>query len=183
MSIQFSNYCMEAELSYEGRRYDWCVFAGAEKEMIDRIASITYHLHPTFPNPTRIATNKEHRFPLVSSGWGEFSVGIKIEFTDGSRESTSYWLRLREDNWPKKAPPSQFATDNHAAVYGVLAEGTYRWRKLETLIKKTGLVESAVCKILQELEDADLARKSYLRSIEGQEMWGATMLVGVLPRL
>lgn len=59
----------------------------------------------------------------------------------------------------------------------MLAEGTYRWKKLETVISKTGLVEASVENILRDLEDKDLAREAHFRLIEGQELWGATKLV------
>ena len=183
MSVEFANYSMSHEIKYEQPWYDWCVFASADRTTIDRIASVQYHLHPSFPNPIRMTTDKKHRFPLITDGWREFSIGIHLTFTDGTSESTSYWLRLSQDNWPKKAAPAQFATAEHQAVYGVLTEGPYRWRKLKTLIAKTGLPEDSVRQLLKDLENEDLARRALVPSIDGQEMWAATLLVGVLPHL
>ncbi len=184
MSLKFSNYSMVAEETEERLWFDWCVFAADEENAVNKIKRVKYHLHPTFVNPLRIATNREQRFALVSNGWGEFSIGIEVEFLDGTVERTKHWLNLLHgDNWPRKASPERFATSDHEEVYAVLSEGKYRWRKLKTIVQKTSLPEPRVREVLKSLEDDDFARKSFVPSIDGQELWAATTIVGVLPKL
>jgi len=43
---------------------------------------VTYHLHPTFANPTRIL--KKAPFKIEEQGWGEFELGITLTFIDKS---------------------------------------------------------------------------------------------------
>jgi transcription initiation factor IIF auxiliary subunit len=184
MSVKFSNYSMVSEETEERLWFDWCVFTDADDNTVNKINRVKYYLHPSFANPIRIQTNREHRFALVSNGWGEFSIAIEIEFLNGTIEHTKHWLKLFQgDNWPRKVRPEHLATSDHTEVYVLLCEGMYRWRKLKTIVEKTGLPEPRVREVLNSLEDDDLARKSSVRSIDGQELWSATTIVGVLPRL
>jgi transcription initiation factor IIF auxiliary subunit len=183
MSIQFANYSMRAEIKYEQAWFDWCVFVAAEKPVLNRIAQVHYQLHPTFPNPIRITDDRNHRFPLITNGWGEFSLSITVALIDGTSETSSYWVRLRSDAWPKKRRPTKFETNEEERVYDVLAEGQFRWRKLNTIERRTGLKTDVIFKALERLESTNLARKAEVRSIDQQEMWGATAIVGIMPEL
>lgn len=174
---------MRSNATQEVDTYDWCVFVEGEKSTLDRIANVRYKVHPTFRNPIRTTDDRNHRFALFTNGWGEFRLSITVTLADGTTEDTSYWLRLFNENWPKEQRPQAFSTDEDERVYNFLAEGQYRWRKVNTLARKTGLDTIPLLAALERLENADLARRSSVRSIDQQEMWGATAIVGVMPRL
>ncbi len=76
------------------QHYDWKVFVNADPETLAKIDSVTYFLHPTFPNPVRTVSDASTGFALETKGWGEFEIGAKIQFKDGSTENTSYMLDL-----------------------------------------------------------------------------------------
>jgi transcription initiation factor IIF auxiliary subunit len=179
MSVSFSNYSTRLG----AQRYNWCVFVNGDKATLDRITKVRYQLHPTFPNPIRVNDDRNHRFALESNGWGEFALWITVTYADGTNENDSYWLKLFDENWPKKQRPSAFSTKEEERVYDVLAEGQHRWRKLNTMKLRTGLKTKQLLAALGRLENANLIRKAPVRSIDQQEMWGTTEIVGVMPRL
>jgi transcription initiation factor IIF auxiliary subunit len=183
MSLVFTNYSMESEVKYDEKWYDWCVFVEGDEAILERIVEVKYQLHPTFPNPLRSSTDKRHRFPLISNGWGEFALGISVVLADAAIQTLSYRVRLRDNNWPKKQRPARFNSKEEESVYNVLAEGQFRWRKLNTIGRKTGLSDQTTATALRNLETANLARKAHVRSIDQQEMWGATAIVGIMPQI
>lgn len=69
----------------EKRTHRWTIFVrGLENEdMSYFIKSVTFQLHPSFENPVRVV--EQPPFEVTEHGWGEFGVGIKINFHD-SRE-------------------------------------------------------------------------------------------------
>jgi transcription initiation factor IIF auxiliary subunit len=183
MSISFSNYSMRLNATQDVVIYDWCVFVAGDRSTLDHIANVRYKLHPTFPDPIRITDDRYHRFALNTTGWGEFRLSITVTLADGTTEELSYWVQLFNENWPKKQRPPTFSTDEEERVYNVLVEGQYRWRKVNTLARKTALEAIPLRAALERLESADLARRSSGRSIDQQELWGATAIVGIMPRL
>lgn len=61
------------------------------------IRSVTYKIHETFSNPTRVA--EKAPFEVEEMGWGEFTIQAKIYFTD-THEKPAYFtifLKLHED--------------------------------------------------------------------------------------
>jgi transcription initiation factor IIF auxiliary subunit len=183
MSVVFTNYSMESEVKYEEKYYDWCVFVAGDAASLQQIVEVKYELHPTFPNPIRVITDRAHRVPLISSGWGEFHLRIGVILVGGENRTFSYRLRLAQDNSPKKDRPLRFDSKEQERVYDVLTEGQFRFCKLNTIERKTGLSPETAEVALRHLEALDLARKAHVRSIDQQEMWGSTSIVGVIPRL
>lgn len=183
MTIKLNSYSMWTEKKYEDDWYDWCVFVDEDLEVINTIRSVEYTLHPTFPNPVRVIKDKTSRFVLFSSGWGGFRIKVRIDYENGSSLKTSFSLQLLRDNWPKKQPPQDFSENETKLVYQALLHEKHRWRKIDTLVKNSNLPKDAVLRILEELQNQDLARKAYYLSIDGKEMWGATAVVGVSPRI
>ncbi|MFX0196032.1 MAG: pYEATS domain-containing protein [Candidatus Hodarchaeota archaeon] len=181
-SLSFNNYSMLVEREKALDWYDWCLFAAGPKEAIQAVREIEYRLHPTFPNPIRIVKDKNTRFALFSTGWGEFTVDIEVLFEDGERIEREYFLQLAEDNWPRFELPSG-ADEDVRKVYLALFHKKYRWRKLETAVRGSGMEELAVRGILEELEAKNLVRRAYFKSIDNKELWGATAVVGISPRL
>lgn len=71
--------------SVEGAHsHRWTVFLrGLENEdMSGLIDSVTFHLHASFANPTRVLTSAPYR--VTETGWGEFSIMISVKFVDPS---------------------------------------------------------------------------------------------------
>ena len=71
----FPSFCMGQDVqlannaTYLGDgRYEWTVFVVAEKAALDNIKYVEYTLHPTFPEPKRVATNRDDNFSLSANG-------------------------------------------------------------------------------------------------------------------
>jgi hypothetical protein len=97
--IKFNNYAKPIGEMKGTPYYRWRVFVDEPKSVLDRIKEVHYFLHPTFPQPLRIQTNRRDHFALETTGWGEFTLQISVVFTDGSRAKTSYYLQLNNE-WP-----------------------------------------------------------------------------------
>src|SRR5437899_8571127 len=96
MSIRFRNYSMFTEKKYDRNWYEWCVFVDSDREVVDRINAVEYKLHPTFPDPVRLITQKENRFALFSSGWGGFLIKTRVIFEDGAKRLADItWISTR----------------------------------------------------------------------------------------
>ena len=180
--VKFSSYSKMVKEGPQHNQYSWCVFVDEEAEVLERIKSVEYTLHPTFPDPVRTVTDRSTRFALFSSGWGEFRMKAAVTFTDGTQEEQSFHLELFKDNWPGEKPPQEFPDDLARTVYDLVAQGDARWRKLDTLSSKTGLSEQEVNKALGQLADKNLVRKAEYPSIDGKELWGPTTTVGIMPK-
>jgi hypothetical protein len=178
--IRFDEYSIFVQKKYEYDWYDWCVFVSGDVSLMASIESVQYTLHPSFPDPMRLVTNRAECFRLYSSGWGVFNIGIKVTFTDGETTETSYSLKLFGE-WPLGAAPETPDADEQA-VYQTLLHPKFRWRKMSTILSKTGLPEPRVLEVLRGMEAANVVRKAYFKSVDNQEMWGATSVVGIAPR-
>ena len=178
--LKFDEYSMFVQKKYEYDWYDWCVFVSGDAAVVEGIESVQYTLHPSFPDPVRLVTNRADCFPLYSAGWGGFSIGVKLTFTDGETADTSYYLKLLGE-WPRGAEPDAPGADEQA-VYQTLLHPKFRWRKMSTLLSKTGLPEPRVLEVLRRMEAENVVRKAYFKSVDNQEMWGATAVVGIAPR-
>src|SRR6185436_18147873 len=99
----------------------------------------------------RLVSSKETKFALFSSGWGGFSMKIRVNFEDGSSTSTSYFLKL-DRSWPLKGRPKEFPNTDTQLVYDSLIHEKFRWRKLETLVKNSNLAKESVLTVLDYLE-------------------------------
>lgn len=74
--------------------YDWKVYVAEAPDVLEKIEHVTYFLHPTFPDPVRTVSDPSTGFALETTGWGEFEIGAKIQFKDGSSSNTLYMLDL-----------------------------------------------------------------------------------------
>lgn len=75
-----------------GERYDFEVYV--EAPSADEVDRVEYVLHETFPNPIRERQDPQDNFALKSNGWGEFDIGIKVHFRDGTVERLRHPLKL-----------------------------------------------------------------------------------------
>lgn len=76
-------------------RFEWKVFVVANGSTLDSIRAVEYTLHPSFPNPVVLVTNRQTNFALKANGWGEFYIYAKILYRDGRVERKKHWLILR----------------------------------------------------------------------------------------
>jgi transcription initiation factor IIF auxiliary subunit len=83
-------------------RYDWTVFVDADAATLAQIKSVEYTLDPTFPNPVRTVSKRENKFALSSSGWGVFTMYIKVSFADGKVGNYRYPLRFSKPTYGQK---------------------------------------------------------------------------------
>jgi len=85
--------------------WQWSVWVGGSREALKQVGSVTYHLHPTFPEPVREVRNAKTRFRLRGSGWGEFAITADLRFRDGSTRRLERWLELRGEEGQSGADP------------------------------------------------------------------------------
>jgi|GEM_PF-2765881 hypothetical protein len=77
--------------------WDWTIFIKAPEDVLEQIEYVEYSLHPTFPNPVRIVNRRgtgPHAFSLTTSGWGTFTVKVKVYYKDGTYQRISHSLRF-----------------------------------------------------------------------------------------
>ncbi|MET0657416.1 MAG: patatin-like phospholipase family protein [Steroidobacteraceae bacterium] len=75
-------------------RWDWAMrIEGVSANDLQVVRSVTYGLHPAYPNPNRVIRNPENGFELqmrstvpADETWGRFDVRVTIACNDGTRE-------------------------------------------------------------------------------------------------
>lgn len=76
--------------------WNWEIFLDTDRKTLGEIKCVKYTLHPTFPQPERLVctpgSDPARSFLLSSSGWGTFTVGVEIQFTDGDVRRTTHAL-------------------------------------------------------------------------------------------
>jgi hypothetical protein len=80
--------------------WNWTIFVKAPEDVLEQIEYVEYKLHPTFPNPVRIVNQRgsgPYAFPLTTSGWGTFTVQIKVYYKDGTYQRLAHSLRFYDD--------------------------------------------------------------------------------------
>lgn len=102
--VKFSNYAEKVEERGRYDWYNWKVFVDEEDEILDKIDYVEYLLHQTFPNRRRVIKDRESKFALESSGWGQFYIVITIGFKDGNKTEQRYFLSF-DKSWPKPTDP------------------------------------------------------------------------------
>lgn len=76
-------------------RWDWDVYlASDDPTELDNVEDVKYVLHPTFPNPIRVVTNRQEGFRLKTNGWGTFSITAFVRFKDGDKIKLVHELDL-----------------------------------------------------------------------------------------
>ena len=99
MGLKFNNYSRHVESRGKYEWFEWQVFMDEPVEKLDKVRSVEYRLHETFPNPIRIVEDRNSGFALRSAGWGEFWIFITIYLKEGTEEHTKYYLDLSKP-WP-----------------------------------------------------------------------------------
>ncbi len=84
---------IEQQATYVGDDWwSWSVRLAGSRVELARVASVTYFLHPTFPNPVVETTDRRSRFRLSSGGWGTFTIHAHVKGKTGK-----VLVRLRHD--------------------------------------------------------------------------------------
>jgi hypothetical protein len=83
--------------SVGNKRWNWTVFIKGDREAIDAVKCVEYKLHPTFPDPIRLVCDRgdlSRPFGLSATGWGTFSIGIRVFMKDGSHKDLKHQLKF-----------------------------------------------------------------------------------------
>lgn len=81
--------------------WDWTIYVKGPEDVLEKIQYVEYTLHPTFPNPVRIISErglKPYAFPLSTSGWGTFTVKVKVYYRDGTYQQMAHSLVFSENS-------------------------------------------------------------------------------------
>jgi hypothetical protein len=65
-----------------------------------------YMLHPTFPEPVRLVTDRASGFRLTATGWGAFTIVAEVRGRDGTVQKLKHVLQLRESAGTGASPPA-----------------------------------------------------------------------------
>ena len=77
---------------FESNRYAVTTWVAASQQTLDRIARVTYYLHPTF-NPSVVTRDsRSDDFRLSFTAWGQFEIKAKVYFNDGTVKDVSRFL-------------------------------------------------------------------------------------------
>jgi len=74
--------------------WEWSVWIEGDEADLDRVATVTWHLHPSFPQPVISTSDRASKFRLDSSGWGEFTLRAVVLMGDGGDTLLEHRLRL-----------------------------------------------------------------------------------------
>jgi len=66
------------DAEYNRTMYAFHVIIQATDDVLDRIESVRYSLHPSYPNPIRVVTDRASRFKLKDLAWGETNVRAEV---------------------------------------------------------------------------------------------------------
>lgn len=79
--------------------FRWSIYLDADKEILNKIDRVVYHLHPSFPVKD-ITVGEERRqegFKLDTQGWGIFNIFLDIFLKDGTKITASHYLSFDKD--------------------------------------------------------------------------------------
>jgi YEATS family/TIR domain len=96
---------IQQSADYQGNDWwKWAVWLEGSDGELEQVRSVTYHLHSTFRDPIRTTENRNTKFKLESSGWGEFNIRIDVLFETGKAKHLQHYLTL---TYPEKAGPAR----------------------------------------------------------------------------
>ena len=74
--------------------WEWSVWLEGQDADLDAIRQVVYTLHYTFPQPIRVITTRNNNFRLDSSGWGTFTLYVRIQLPDDGYIDLEHELEL-----------------------------------------------------------------------------------------
>ncbi|RKH43542.1 pYEATS domain-containing protein [Corallococcus sicarius] len=75
----------------------WTAYIEAPDAVLRQVRCVEYTLHPTFPDPVREICERgkgPRAFPLEATGWGSFTLQVRVFFEDGHIQKLTRRLRL-----------------------------------------------------------------------------------------
>ena len=89
------NFAVAQSQKYEGENWwKWSLWIEGTDADLDQIASVTYRLHPTFPEPIRTVTDRAGKFQLRCSGWGVFLIPVEVRLKNGKKMQLEHQLQF-----------------------------------------------------------------------------------------
>ena len=89
------NFFVAQSQKYERENWwRWSLWIEGSAAELDEIRSVTYRLHPTFPEPIRIVTDRASKFQLRCSGWGIFLIPVKVRLKNGKTVALAHQLQF-----------------------------------------------------------------------------------------
>ena len=89
------NFAVAQSQKYEGDQWwKWSLWIEGSEEDLDEIRSVTYTLHPTFPEPIRTVTDRASKFQLRCSGWGIFLIPVEVRLKNGKSVRLAHQLQF-----------------------------------------------------------------------------------------
>lgn len=89
------NFFVAQNQKYEGDQWwKWSLWIEGSDEDLDQIESVTYALHPTFPEPIRAVTDRASKFQLRCSGWGIFLIPVRVRLKNGQTIDLAHQLQF-----------------------------------------------------------------------------------------
>jgi hypothetical protein len=167
-----------------GDRWEWTIFITGPDQLLRSVRAVEYTLHPTFPNPvqTRPRGNDPAKpFAFTATGWGVFTVGIKVTFANGQTKSLRHMLSFvapptcsdhvtLDERRFQSIPDARFKND----VYVYVGDIVDRWKKAPTSVTLF-MAESGSWGRSGRLSEADFAARVArnprwtLRAVDGRE--------------
>lgn len=90
-----NKYKVAQDSTYLGDDYwDWSIWIEATELNLNKIKNVVYNLHETFPRPIRIIDSRDNKFKLDTSGWGVFTIYIRINFKNETVLDLEHELEL-----------------------------------------------------------------------------------------
>jgi transcription initiation factor IIF auxiliary subunit len=91
-------YKVAQDYKYTGDDYwDWSVWIDASDADLDKIDKVVYNLHFSFREPVQVIKTRQNKFKLKNSGWGTFTMYVRISFKDDTVLDLEHELEL---NYP-----------------------------------------------------------------------------------
>lgn len=87
MSLRLDNKSKYAGRTGDTDWWKWTAFIEGDKEDLDAVDYVEYHLHPGFPDPIKRVRNRSRRFAMTTQGWGTFELKAKVVFKDKKRKA------------------------------------------------------------------------------------------------
>jgi len=101
-------FSIQQNADYQGNDWwKWAVWLEGPDNKLDKVRSVTYHLHPTFRDRIRTIESRNDKFKLESSGWGEFKIGVEVLYKKGKTKRLEHYLKL---DYPETKEPVKAST-------------------------------------------------------------------------
>jgi transcription initiation factor IIF auxiliary subunit len=77
--------------------WDWAVWLEGERDDIAAVASVVYHLHPSYHDPVRVVRTRRNKFRICDSTLIEFMILARVIGQNAEEIELRHWLTLSDD--------------------------------------------------------------------------------------